>query len=1257
MSGTSAVANGKAQTDAVKLFPIGAAQDASGATDADPTFAATGSPAIQAIMAPGQSSAAIAPPEHAGIVAVAPSTHSLATSPVSTNVDQALNGPAARSLGVDGTGIKIGILSDSFNILGGPGTDESDNALPAAGVTVLSGKEGQAGDTDEGRAMAQVIHSIAPSAALFFATSDGGDTAFANNITALVSAGCNIIVDDTVYFDEPFFQDGGVIDQAIENAAAHNVTFLTAAGNEANNFYQNSFTPISVNLPSLGSVVAENFGGGNVLQNVTIGAGATVVFDLQWAQSFETIGGSGATSSLALEVFSNGALVPSNPAETDVRVASGGNGDPKQLVAFQNTSTGAATVQVAIVENGGTTPTGQLFKYTALANGASVTINDPNAGIGSGTVFGHRDIAGEADVGAVNASQTPAFGTSPPQIEPFSSAGPGALLFDVNGNPVSVNPNQVVFAAPDGDVTSVPGFNAQSGGFFGTSAAAAAAAAAAALVAQANSSLTPADIDNLLRDSSLEIGGSSSTAAGGAGLIQANEAVQFAKNSTITDFSGSDHVQFGTHLGDTFTGSSNDTFIVEGGNNTINGGTGTNMLDYTRATGAVTANFSTGTASNGFGGTDQFSNIQVIRVAGNGNSLTGSTGNDTFVLAAGTNAAPVSGTDTFIAVSGSGDTLTGGGGNDTYMYDAGAGNATIVNGIAANNGPTGNLALGSGLDLSQVWFSPSNNDLAVNFFGSGSSIAVQGWFLNNANNFNQLQTFTLGDGAQFSNGSLARLISDDAATISGGSFTGAGTTSLGQQRDFFGTGQTDQFVRLTANGQLGIFQFNSNNQLTRRAWATSGGNPLVFDAATTAIGVGADFFDDGQRNLLLRQGNGQVAVYEINDSGQAAGVAVLVNAGASFTPDAGTSVIGLTDDFFGVGEKDMFARGSDGVVSVYEINNLFNGTSQVAGVGRLINGGANFTPDSGTTVIGLNHDFFGVADEDIFARSSNGVVSVYEINNLFNGTSEVAGVGTLVNGGANFTPDSGTTIIGLDQDFFGVADEDIFARGSDGVVSVYEINNLFNGTSQVAGVGRLINGGANFTPDSGTTVIGLNHDFFGVADEDIFARSSNGVVSVYEINNLFNGTSEVAGVGTLVNGGANFTPDSGTTIIGLDQDFFGVADEDIFARGSDGVVSVYEINNLFNGTSEVAGVGRLVNGGANFTPNSGATVIGLAHDFFGAGASEEDIFARSSNGAVSAYEINNLFNGTSQVAGVGNLWNTRGSAFTIDSGSSVVGRR
>src|SRR5579864_9093281 len=43
-----------------------------------------------------------------------------AASPVGTGVDQAINGPTARnSFGVTGAGIKIGILSDSFNVLGG----------------------------------------------------------------------------------------------------------------------------------------------------------------------------------------------------------------------------------------------------------------------------------------------------------------------------------------------------------------------------------------------------------------------------------------------------------------------------------------------------------------------------------------------------------------------------------------------------------------------------------------------------------------------------------------------------------------------------------------------------------------------------------------------------------------------------------------------------------------------------------------------------------------------------------------------------------------------------------------------------------------------------------------------------------------------------------------------------------------------------------------------------------------------------------
>jgi|SRR5579863_4736962 len=296
-----------------------------------------------------------------------------ASDPVGTGADQAVNGPAARStFGVSGAGVKIGILSDSFNVNGGAAQDEADGALPASGVTVLA--EGPAGSTDEGRAMAEVVHSIAPGAQLLFATAEGGEQAFANNITALVNAGAKIIVDDITYFEEPFFQDGGPIDQAIEAAQAKGVQFFTSAGNEANNFFQANFSPLSTTLPGAGSVTAENFGNNSPFLPVTIGAGATITFDLQWAQPFGSFGGSGAQNSLALEFFdpnNNNSLIFSTSGNDLV------GGNPVQIATITNTGS-AATVDVAVVDNGTVinngvithaTPAGQPFKLIALGDG------------------------------------------------------------------------------------------------------------------------------------------------------------------------------------------------------------------------------------------------------------------------------------------------------------------------------------------------------------------------------------------------------------------------------------------------------------------------------------------------------------------------------------------------------------------------------------------------------------------------------------------------------------------------------------------------------------------------------------------------------------------------------------------------------------------------------------------------------------------------------------------------------------------------
>ena len=124
-------------------------------------------------------------------------------------------------LGLDGTGVTIGTLSDSVNQYQG-GLEESystGDLNPNNPVTVL--QDGPGNGTDEGRAMLEDIHDIAPGANLQFATGDDGEVGFMNNIEALTNAGSKVIVDDIGYLDEPMFQDGYV---------SQGVDYATCAG-------------------------------------------------------------------------------------------------------------------------------------------------------------------------------------------------------------------------------------------------------------------------------------------------------------------------------------------------------------------------------------------------------------------------------------------------------------------------------------------------------------------------------------------------------------------------------------------------------------------------------------------------------------------------------------------------------------------------------------------------------------------------------------------------------------------------------------------------------------------------------------------------------------------------------------------------------------------------------------------------------------------------------------------------------------------
>ncbi|MEI9956416.1 MAG: hypothetical protein WDM90_08975 [Ferruginibacter sp.] len=94
-------------------------------------------------------------------------------------------------------------------------------------VTVL---QDFATGTDEGRAMANIVHDLAPGAQLFFATANvGGQPGFAQAILNLRAAGCDIICDDVFYYAEPVFQDG-VIAQAVNTVTASGALFFLLRG-------------------------------------------------------------------------------------------------------------------------------------------------------------------------------------------------------------------------------------------------------------------------------------------------------------------------------------------------------------------------------------------------------------------------------------------------------------------------------------------------------------------------------------------------------------------------------------------------------------------------------------------------------------------------------------------------------------------------------------------------------------------------------------------------------------------------------------------------------------------------------------------------------------------------------------------------------------------------------------------------------------------------------------------------------------------
>ena len=427
----------------------------------------------------------------------------------------ALGADVATALyGVTGAGQDIGIISDSFNAKGGYATDVANGIAPANVDIVSDATTG----SDEGRAMLELAYSIAPGAS--FSTAEGNPDGLSAEVTALQKAGATIIADDLSVGGEGLYQNGSATDVAISAAVAANVDYFTSAGNNGNSYYEQGFTPLATSVAGIGAVTANDFGNGSPYLSLTIENGSTINPIFQFGQPFGSFGtgANSPTNSLAIYLLDASGAVVASSTVNDVGV------DPTQGFRFENTTSGTA-FRLVVVQNGGTVPTGELFKLVLEDGGA--TINSPNAGQGSGDLLGHEMLPGLNSVGAVNQATAPANGGSP-TVESFSSVGPGTELFDAQGNtlPSPVTVGEPQFEAPDATLVGSANTNFATSPFFGTSAAAPSAAAVGALVLQADPTLSTTQLTALLLQT--VIPAASANPNVGAGLIQARAGVEIA---------------------------------------------------------------------------------------------------------------------------------------------------------------------------------------------------------------------------------------------------------------------------------------------------------------------------------------------------------------------------------------------------------------------------------------------------------------------------------------------------------------------------------------------------------------------------------------------------------------------------------------------------------------------------------------------------------------------------------------------------------
>lgn len=452
------------------------------------------------------------------------------------------------SFGLDGAGVKVGIIADSF--------DTASLFAAPANINILKDDfdtdyGAPVNPTNTGRAMYEVLNAIAPGAQFYFHSAFNNAFSSADPskrvstpqsmvaaIDALRAQGVDIIVDATSYRNEPWFQIGGnaaikkTIAQAVDQAKADGIAYFTPASTDGTWSYEGAFSRNPVPFNVVGYDLHKfDTGSPNAFRQhsmqVTVPFGSTLTVALQWNDEFESLrginnGGDGDFDLLLFAEtlpgiqaissrmqFTNGDLEDSEnmlqDGQTDL--------DPWELLSFTNNTNLNQQTQTnnffITVGFDPTQPANPLHNIKLIVSGDGVVLNDPGLTANEWTNTGHSSALGAITVGSFGGDSNLAIDPLNPQVgdpvDPDSGLAGATILFDHNGNPIAQTrymdstENPMLAGLDDFDLSHIADLVARGlGTFDGPAAAATYVAGIAALLVEAGfNSGNPLTVDEI----------------------------------------------------------------------------------------------------------------------------------------------------------------------------------------------------------------------------------------------------------------------------------------------------------------------------------------------------------------------------------------------------------------------------------------------------------------------------------------------------------------------------------------------------------------------------------------------------------------------------------------------------------------------------------------------------------------------------------------------------------------------------------------